>query len=122
MDLKKLTKLAEVLDNKDKQELILFLQSRSKGTTAPIRLIDGYHLSNSNVLCTDSWRAFSSCANQKGLEHYLAWFRYLDSKDYENTTSNKKNTLVSSCLFSVKDTNSRLRRMVYCGTIGVEFN
>lgn len=40
MDLKKLTKLAEGLDNKDKQELILFLQSRSKGTTAPIRLID----------------------------------------------------------------------------------
>jgi IS1 family transposase len=99
----------------------------------------GCHLSNSNVLCTDSWRAFSSYANEKGLahyrfksdgkqrvrgiyhiqnvnsyhsrlkrwmdrfngvatkylEHYLAWFRYPDSKEYENTTSNKKNMLVS---------------------------
>jgi hypothetical protein len=26
----------------------------------------------------------------KYLQHYLAWFRYLDSKEYENTTSNKK--------------------------------
>jgi hypothetical protein len=50
----------------------------------------------------------------KYLDHYLAWFRYLDSKDYENTTSNKKNMLVSSCLFPVKDTNVRLRRMAYC--------
>ncbi|SMF85558.1 ISXO2-like transposase domain-containing protein [Paenibacillus uliginis N3/975] len=117
----------------------------------------GSHLSNSNVLYTDSWRAFSSYANQKGsahyrfksdgnqhvkgvyhiqkvnsyhsrlkrwmdrfngvatkyLEHYLAWFRYLDSKEYENTTSNKKNMLVTSCLFSVKETNARLRRMAY---------
>jgi hypothetical protein len=43
-----------------------------------------------------------------------SWFPYLDSKEYENTTSNKKNMLVSSCLFSVKDTNVTLRRMAYC--------
>lgn len=30
----------------------------------------GGHLSDSNVLCTDSWRAFSSYANAKGLAHY----------------------------------------------------
>jgi transposase-like protein len=40
MDLKELMKLAGDLDNKGKQELILFLQSRTKGTTAPIRVID----------------------------------------------------------------------------------
>jgi transposase-like protein len=110
-------------------------------------------LSGSNVLCTDSWRAFSSYANSKGLDHYrfksdrkqrvkgvyhiqnvnsyhsclkkwldrfngvatkylqhyLAWFRYLDSKEYENTTSNKKHMLVKSCLFPVNATNSNLR-------------
>ncbi|MDQ0888345.1 hypothetical protein QFZ81_003433 [Paenibacillus sp. V4I9] len=33
-------KLAGDLDNKGKQELILYLQSRTKGTTAPIRVID----------------------------------------------------------------------------------
>jgi hypothetical protein len=114
----------------------------------------GCHLSDSNVLCTDSWRAFSSYANSKGLahyrfksdgkqrvkgvyhiqnvnnyhsrlkrwiyrfngvatkylQHYLAWFRYLDSKEYENTTSNKKNMLVVSCLFTVNETNTALRR------------
>lgn len=92
----------------------------------------GGHISDSVVLCTDSWRAFSFYANSKGLahyrfksdgkqrvkgvyhiqnvnsyhsrlkkwmdrfngvatkylQHYLAWFRYLDSKEYENTASN----------------------------------
>jgi hypothetical protein len=111
------------------------------------------HLSDKNVLCTDSWRAFSSYANKKGLvhyrfksdgnqrvkgvyhiqnvnsyqsllkkwmdgfngvatkylQHYLAWYRYIDSKEYESTTSNKKQMLVSSCLFSMTDTNAKLR-------------
>ncbi|GAA4847565.1 hypothetical protein GCM10023310_27120 [Paenibacillus vulneris] len=113
----------------------------------------GGHLSDSNVLCTDSWRAFSSYANARGLahyrfksdekqrvkgvyhiqnvnsyhsrlkkwidrfngvttkylQHYLAWFRYIDSKEYENTASNKKNMLVVSCLFNVNETNTKLR-------------
>ncbi|AIQ19805.1 hypothetical protein H70357_26125 [Paenibacillus sp. FSL H7-0357] len=98
----------------------------------------GGHLSDSNVLCTDSWRAFSSYANSKGMTHYrfksdgkqrvkgvyhiqitkylqnyLAWFRYLDSKEYENTASNKKNMLVKSCLFTVTDTNTKLRLSAY---------
>lgn len=138
MDIKELIELAKGLDSKDKQQLILFLQSETKGGAAPSRVIDeiqeqknsekgrrkiterkprkrggkakhrgisndqvcvmvardrqkmtfsgvlgrgrirttkldeaiGSHLSNSNVLCTDSWRAFSSYANQKGLAHY----------------------------------------------------
>lgn len=86
----------------------------------------GGHLSDSNVLCTDAWRAFSSYANGKGLAHYhfngvetkylqyyLAWFRYIDSKEYENTSSNKKNMLVKSCLFTVTDTNAKLRISTY---------
>ncbi len=117
----------------------------------------GGHLSDSNVLCTDAWRAFSSYANAKGLAHYrfksdgkqhvkgvyhiqnvnsyhsrlkkwmdrfngvatkylqnyLAWFRYIDSKECENTVSNKKNMLVKSCLFVVTDTNEKLRLATY---------
>lgn len=117
----------------------------------------GSHLTESNVLCTDSLRAFSSYANSKGLAHYrfktdgkqrvkgvyhiqnvnsyhsrlkkwmerfngvatkylqnyLAWFRYLDSKEYENNASNKKNMLVKSCLFTVTDTNTKLRLSAY---------
>ncbi|WP_025679230.1 IS1595 family transposase [Paenibacillus polymyxa] len=45
--------------------------------------------------------------------HLLVWFRYLDSKEYENTASNKKNTLVKSCLFTVTDTNTKLRISAY---------
>ncbi|KRE55826.1 hypothetical protein ASL11_34355 [Paenibacillus sp. Soil750] len=37
------------------------------------------------------------------LQHYLAWFRYIDSKEYENTASNKENMLVKSCLFITSD-------------------
>jgi hypothetical protein len=46
----------------------------------------------------------------KYLQHYLAWFRYIDSKEYENTSLNKKNMLVVSCLFTVNETNTKLRR------------
>gem|GEM_PF-6551086 len=40
-------------------------------------------------------------------------FGQMDSKEYENTSSNKKNMLVKSCLFTVTDTNTKLRLSVY---------
>ncbi|MBE1440994.1 hypothetical protein GGC63_000411 [Paenibacillus sp. OAS669] len=40
MDIKELIKLAKGLDSKDKQQLILFLQSETKGGAAPSRVID----------------------------------------------------------------------------------
>lgn len=43
----------------------------------------------------------------------LAWFSYIDSKEYENTSSNKKNMLVKSRLFTVTDTNTKLRLSAY---------
>ncbi|KJD40498.1 hypothetical protein QD46_07535 [Paenibacillus polymyxa] len=49
----------------------------------------------------------------KYLQHYSAWFRYIDSEEYENTTSDKKNMLVKSCLFTVTDTNAKLRLSAY---------
>ncbi|MBP1989761.1 hypothetical protein J2Z66_001359 [Paenibacillus eucommiae] len=150
MDLKELIRLAKSLDNRDKQKLIRFLQSETKGAAAPTRVIDeiqeqeGFSLRKCAELMYEEvsfvtlfyWRIrFSLRLNRfrpkhfkvqskwidrfnvvatKYSVHYLAWFRYLDSKEYENTASNKKNMLVSSCLFSVKDTNARLRRMAYC--------
>jgi hypothetical protein len=35
----------------------------------------------------------------KYLQHYLAWLRYLDSKEYENTASNKKNINIDEQFF-----------------------
>lgn len=49
----------------------------------------------------------------KYLQHYLAWFRYIDSKEYENTSSNKINMLVKSCLYTVTETNTKLRLSAY---------
>lgn len=40
MDLKELKKLAEMLDDNSKRELIYFLQSRTKGMSAQVRAID----------------------------------------------------------------------------------
>lgn len=40
MDLKEMKKLADALDDSGKRKLIYFLQSRTKGMTSPIRLID----------------------------------------------------------------------------------
>ncbi|WP_191556780.1 hypothetical protein [Metabacillus idriensis] len=40
MDVKELKKLADTLDDKGKQELIFFLQSRTNGVSAPVRAID----------------------------------------------------------------------------------
>ncbi|MNP17751.1 ISXO2-like transposase domain protein [compost metagenome] len=124
-----------VLVARDRQKMTFSgVLGRGRIRTAKLDEAIGCHLTESNVLCTDSWRAFNSYANTKHiqnvdnyhsrlkrwidrfngvatkyLQHYLAWFRYLDSKEYENTTSNKKNMLVTSCLFTVHETNTKLR-------------
>jgi transposase-like protein/IS1 family transposase len=147
-----------VLVARDRQKMTFSgVLGRGRIRTTKLDEAIGGHLSDSNVLCTDSWRAFSSYVNTKGLahyrfksdgkqrvkgvyhiqnvnsyhsrlkkwidrfngvatkylHHYLAWFRYLDSKEYENTASNKKHMLVNSCLFTVTDTNIKLRRTAY---------
>lgn len=148
-----------VLVARDRQKMT-FSGVLGRGRIRTIKLDEaiGGYLSDSNVLCTDSWRSFSSYANSKGLEHYrfksdgkqrvkgvyhiqnvnsyhsrlkrwldrfngvatkylqhyLAWFRYLDSKEYENTTSNKKNMLVKSCLFRVNETNTTIKEASFC--------
>jgi transposase-like protein len=43
MNLKELKKLADALDDRGKQELIYFLQSRTKSLAAPNRAIDEIH-------------------------------------------------------------------------------
>lgn len=143
-----------VLVARDRQKITYSgVLGRGRIRTTKLDEAIGSHLSESNILCTDAWRAFSSYAKMKSLDHYrfksdgkqrvkgiyhiqnvnnyhsrlkrwmdrfngvatkylqnyLAWFRYLDSKDYENTISNKKNMLVISCLFTINETNSKLR-------------
>lgn len=147
-----------VLVARDRQKMTFSgVLGRGRIRTTKLDEAIGGKLSDSNVLCTDSWRAFSSYANTKGLphysfksdgkqrvkgvyhiqnvnsyhsrlkkwmdrfngvatkylQHYLAWFRYLDSKEYENTVSNKKHMLVNSCLFTVTDTNTKIRLAVF---------
>lgn len=144
-----------VLVARDRQKMTYSgVLGRGRIRTSKLDEVISDHLSESNVLCTDSWRAFSSYARKKGLvhyrfkydgkqrvkgvyhiqnvnnyhsrlkrwidrfngvatkylQHYLAWFRYLDSKEYENTMSNKKSMLVTSCLFTVNFTNVGLRQ------------
>jgi len=144
-----------VLVARDRQKMTYSgVLGRGRIRTSKLDEVISDHLSESNVLCTDSWRAFSSYARKKGLDHYrfksdgkqrvkgvyhiqnvnnyhsrlkrwidrfnevatkylqhyLAWFRYLDSKEYENTMSNKKSMLVTSCLFTVNFTNVGLRQ------------
>jgi len=41
------------------------------------------------------------------LQHYPARFRYLDSKEHENTTSNNKQMLMRSCLFNSNFRNTK---------------
>ncbi len=143
-----------VLVARDRQKITFSgVLGRGRIRTNKLDEVIGSQLSNSNVLCTDSWRAFSSYANSKGLihyrfksdgkqrvkgiyhiqnvnsyhsrlkrwidrfngvatkylQHYLAWFRFKDNKDYENTKAIKKHMLVTSCLFRTMNTNSSIR-------------
>jgi len=49
----------------------------------------------------------------KYLNHYLAWFRYLDMKSYEKTTSDLKEMLIRAYLYSMNKTNKTLRDMQF---------
>jgi len=116
-----------VLVARDRQKMTYSgVLGRGRIRTSKLNEEVGCLLSESNVLCTDSWRAFSSFANEKGLSHYRfksdgkqrvkgAWFRYLDSKEYENTMANKKNMLITSCLYPVGQTNVNLRQSTSLG-------
>ncbi|CAH1211074.1 IS1595 family transposase ISLca5 [Paenibacillus plantiphilus] len=96
---------------------------------------------DSNVLCTDSWRAFSSYANAKGWAHYrfksdgkqrvkgvyhiqnvnsyhIGLKKWMDrfngvATQYLQHYLDKKNMLIKSCLFTVTDTNTKLRLSAY---------
>jgi hypothetical protein len=43
----------------------------------------------------------------------MAGFRFLDNKEHENTTANKKTMLVYSQSFAVTVTNNKLRLMSF---------
>lgn len=74
-----------------------------------------YHIQNVNSYhsCLNKWMDRFNGVATKYLQHYLAWFRYIDSKEYEDTSLNKKNMLIKSCLFAVNDKNKKLRLSAY---------
>lgn len=55
-----------------------------------------YHIQNVNNYHSrlKRWIDRFNGVETKYLQHYLAWFRYLDSKEYENTMANKKTILL----------------------------
>lgn len=60
-----------VLVARDRQKMTYSgVLGRGRIRTAKLDEAIGGHISDSNVLCTDSWRAFSSYANSKGMAHY----------------------------------------------------
>lgn len=46
----------------------------------------------------------------KYLNHYLAWFQFLETIEFEATKSNIKDMLIFACLFSVEETYNSLRK------------
>lgn len=83
-----------------------------------------YHIQNVNSYHSrlKKWMYHFNGVAAKYLQHYLAWFRYIDSKEYENTATNKKNMLVKSCLFTVADTITKLRLSAYSCQANEQFN
>jgi ABC-type uncharacterized transport system YnjBCD ATPase subunit len=60
-----------VLVARDRQKMTYSgVLERGRIRTTKLDEAIGGHISDSNVLCTDSWRAFSSYSNSKGLAHY----------------------------------------------------
>lgn len=57
-----------------------------------------YHIPNVNSYHSrlKKWMERFNGVATKYLQDYLAWFRYIDNKEYENTSTNKKNML--ACL------------------------
>lgn len=62
---------------------------RKRGGKSKYRGISSYHSG------LKKWMDRFNGVATKYSQHYLAWFRYIDSKEYENTSSNKKNMLVN---------------------------
>lgn len=60
-----------VLVARDRQKMTYSgVLGRGRIRTTKLNEVINDYLSDSNVLCTDSWRAFSSYANEKGITHY----------------------------------------------------
>ncbi|MFZ5975753.1 MAG: IS1595 family transposase [Bacillota bacterium] len=70
-----------------------------------------YHIQNVNSYHSrmKKWLDRFNGVASKYLDNYLAWFKFLDSKGFEDNTTNLKSMLVESCLHSMCVTNDSLR-------------
>lgn len=71
-----------------------------------------YHIQNVNRIHGNfkQWILFHfKGVASKYLNHYLAWFNFIDSKERERTIHNLKEMLISSCMLGTNATNESLR-------------
>jgi hypothetical protein len=66
-----------------------------------------FHIQNMNAYHSrlKRWIRHFNGVSSKYLDNYLTWFKFLDSKAFEDTTG----VLVESCLHNTTDTNESLR-------------
>ncbi len=70
-----------------------------------------YHIQNVNNFHSrlKRWLQRFNGVASKYLEHYLAWFRFLEIEGFEGSVKNLKDMMISSCLYPVNETNETLR-------------
>lgn len=70
-----------------------------------------YHIQNVNSYHSrmKKWMDRFNGVASKYLDNYLAWFKFLDSKGFEDNKANLKEMLVESCLHNTIETNDSLR-------------
>ncbi len=81
-----------------------------------VQVIKGiYHIQNVNSYHSrlKRWiKRFNEVAS-KYLEHYLAWFRFLEIEGFTGSVKNLKTMMVTSCLFQTVETNKSLRTATF---------
>ncbi|AQQ53220.1 IS1595 family transposase [Planococcus lenghuensis] len=70
-----------------------------------------YHIQNVNSYHSrlKKWMERFNGVATKYLDHYLSWFRFLDSIRYRNNSNTVSKMMVESCLFSMKETYDTVR-------------
>lgn len=76
------------------------------------RVVKGiYHIQNVNSYHSrlKKWMDRFNGVASKYLDNYLAWFKFFDSKGFEDNKANLKEMIIECCLHNTKDTNDSLR-------------
>lgn len=70
-----------------------------------------YHIQNVNSYHSrlKQWLYRFKGVASKYLDHYLAWFRFLEARGHENSIHNLKEMLMSACTYRINETYKTLR-------------